>query len=69
MVLETTPGDPPVFEAFASVYGFPEIPGVTPRPDHMVPEPNTMRNGISLRSEHMYVSNRLEIAPAPPSAH
>ncbi|HRZ82949.1 MAG TPA: M20/M25/M40 family metallo-hydrolase [Candidatus Hydrogenedentes bacterium] len=65
VVLETEPGDPPVFEAFASVYGFPEIPSVTPRPAHMVPEPNTMRNGITLRSQHMYITNRLEIAPAP----
>ncbi len=65
VVLETEPGDPPVFEAFASVYGFPEIPGVTPRPEHMVPEPNTMRSGISLRGQHMYISNRLEIAAAP----
>ena len=65
VVLETEPGDPPVFEAFASVYGFPEIPSVTPRPPHMVPEPNTMRNGITLRSQHMYITNRLELAPAP----
>ena len=62
VTFETTPGDAIVFEASSTVYGFPEIPGVTPRPDYMVPEPNTLRNGISLRSQHIYVKNRFQIA-------
>jgi hypothetical protein len=62
VTFETTPGDALMFEASSTVYGFPEIPGVTPRPDYMVPEPNTMRNGISLRSQHIYVRNRFQIA-------
>ncbi|MEI7940419.1 MAG: M20/M25/M40 family metallo-hydrolase [Verrucomicrobiota bacterium] len=62
VTFETTPGDAIIFEASSTVYGFPEIPGVTPRPDYMVPEPNTMRNGISLRSQHIYVKNRFQIA-------
>jgi hypothetical protein len=62
VTFETTPGDAIMFEASSTVYGFPEIPGVTPRPEYMVPEPNTMRNGISLRSQHIYVKNRFQIA-------
>ena len=62
VTFETTPGDAIVFEASSTVYGFPEIPGVTPRPDYMVPEPNTLRNGISLRSQHIYLKNRFQIA-------
>ncbi|HOC70874.1 MAG TPA: hypothetical protein PKO23_18865, partial [Candidatus Hydrogenedentes bacterium] len=49
------------FKAFSSIYGFPDIPGVTPRPHTIVPEPNTMRNGIHLRAEPMYVKNRVKI--------
>lgn len=59
---ETAPGEALAFEAFSSVYGFPEIPGIIPRPDYMAPETNTMRNGISLRGEHLYVRNSVEIA-------
>jgi hypothetical protein len=62
VTFETTAGDAILFEASSTVYGFPEIPGVTPRPEYMVPEPNTMRNGISLRSQHIYVKNRFQIA-------
>ncbi|NLV46039.1 MAG: M20/M25/M40 family metallo-hydrolase [Candidatus Hydrogenedentes bacterium] len=60
---ETASDAPIVFEALSSIYGFPEIPGITPRPEYIVPEPNTMRSGIHLRSEHIYVKNRFEIAP------
>jgi hypothetical protein len=62
VTFETMPGDALILEASSTVYGFPEIPGVTPRPEYMVPEPNTMRNGISLRSQHIYVKNRFQIA-------
>jgi len=62
VVIETTPGDALGLEASSTVYGFPEIPGVRPRPEYMVPEPNTMRNGISVRSQHIYVKNRFQIA-------
>jgi hypothetical protein len=62
VVIETMPGDAIGLEASSTVYGFPEIPGVRPRPEYMVPEPNTMRNGISVRSQHIYVKNRFQIA-------
>jgi len=61
---ETAPDGAVTFEALSSMYGFPEVPGVLPRPDAMVPEPNTMRNGIHLRGEHMYVRNRVVLPPA-----
>ncbi len=61
LVLETTPGEPLTFEARSTQYGWPEVPGVTPRPEYIVPEPNTLRNGISLRGEHMYVRNTLQV--------
>jgi hypothetical protein len=61
MTFETTPGEPIKFEAFSAIYGFPQIPGITPRPEYMVPEPNTLRNGISLRGEHIYLTNSVAI--------
>jgi hypothetical protein len=61
---ETTPGEPLVFEAFSSIYGFPQIPGIKPRPDYIVPETNLIRNGISLRGEHMYIRNSFTIPAA-----
>ena len=62
VVLETAPGAVLSFEADQEVYGFPDIPGITPRPEYMVPESNIMRNGISLRSQHMYVKNTIQVA-------
>ncbi len=62
---ETTPGEALTFEAFANIYGFPEIPGITPRPEYMVPEPNTIRFGLFLRGEHIYVMNSICIPAAP----
>ena len=62
VLFETTQGGIIGLEASSTVYGFPEIPGIRPRPEYMVPEPNTMRNGISLRGQHIYVKNRFEIA-------
>lgn len=53
------------FEAVSAIYGFPDVPGITPRPEYIVPEPNTMRNGIHLRGEHIYVKNHFEIAGSP----
>jgi hypothetical protein len=61
---ETTPGEPLVFEAFSSIYGFPQIPGIKPRPDYIVPETNLIRNGISLRGEHIYIRNSFTIPAA-----
>jgi hypothetical protein len=61
---DTTPGAPLVFEAFSSIYGRPQISGIKPRPDYIVPETNTIRNGISLRGEHMYVRNTFTIPGA-----
>jgi len=63
MSFETASDASLVFEAFSSIYGFPDMPGITPRPEYIVPEPNTMRNGIHLRGEHIYVKNRFDIAP------
>jgi hypothetical protein len=63
VVFETTSGGALTFEASSTIYGFPDIPGVAPRPDYMVPEPNTMRNGIALRSRHIYLRNSFQIAP------
>ena len=63
MTLATTPGEAVQFEAFLQIYGFPDIPGVTPRPEYMVPESNIARNGISLRSQHIYVTNSV-VLPA-----
>ncbi len=62
LALETAPGAALSFEADQEVYGFPKVPGITPRPEYMVPESNILRNGISLRGEHMYVKNSLQIA-------
>jgi len=62
LVLETTPGAALSFEADQEVYGFPNVPGITPRPDYMITENNIMRNGISLRGQHMYVKNTLQVA-------
>lgn len=63
--LTAASGEPIVFEAYSQIYGFPEIPGIAPRPEHIVPEPNTMRNGISLRSQHMFVRNSFTVAALP----
>jgi hypothetical protein len=63
VVFETAPGGTIGLEASSTVYGFPEIPGIRPRPEYMVPEPNTMRNGISVRSQHIYVRNTFQVAP------
>jgi hypothetical protein len=65
LVLETTPGEALSFEANQEVYGFPNVPGITPRPDYMIPESNILRNGISLRGEHMYVKNSFQVAAGP----
>ena len=65
LVLETAPGEALAFEADQEVYGFPDVPGITPRPDYMIPESNILRNGISLRGEHMYVKNSFQIAAGP----
>ncbi len=62
MSFETVPDAVIGFEAFSSIYGFPDVPGITPRPEYIVPEPNTMRSGIHLRGEHIYVKNRFDIA-------
>ncbi len=64
LYFETTPEEAIVFRANSTIYGFPEVPDITPRPDHMVPEPNTVRHGISLRSEHMFVGNSVTIPVA-----
>ena len=63
MSFETTSDANLVFEAFSSICGVPDVPGITPRPEYIVPEPNTMRSGIHLRGEHIYVKNRFDIAP------
>lgn len=64
LVLETTPGEALAFEAFSTIYLLPDIPGITPRPEYMIPESNIARNGISLRSEHVYVTNSFSIPAA-----
>ena len=56
---ETTPDASVAFEALTSSYGQPDIPGVAPRPEYMAPEPNTLRNGIALRGERMYIRNKI----------
>lgn len=61
LVLETIPGEALAFEAFSTIYLLPDIPGITPRPKYMIPESNIARNGISLRSEHVYVTNSFSI--------
>jgi hypothetical protein len=61
---ETTPGEALVFEAFSSIYGFPKISGIKPRPDYIVPETNLIRHGISLRGEHIYIRNSFTIPAA-----
>ena len=61
LVLETAPGTALAFEADQEIYGFPKVPGITPRPEYMVPESNILRNGISLRGEHMYVKNSIVV--------
>ncbi|MGI6139686.1 MAG: M28 family peptidase [Candidatus Hydrogenedentales bacterium] len=61
MHFETEGGEALRFEAFSTIYGFPELDGIKPRPEYIVPEPNTMRDGISIRSQHMYVKNHFEI--------
>ncbi|MBW7864799.1 MAG: M20/M25/M40 family metallo-hydrolase [Candidatus Hydrogenedentes bacterium] len=62
---ETVPDEALTFEVFSRIYGFPEIPGVVPRPEYMVPEPNTIRNGISLRGEHIYLRNSFTLPAGP----
>ena len=57
VTIEAASGEAIAFEARSSIYGFPKIPGIRPRPEHIVPESNIMRNGISLRGEHLYVKN------------
>ncbi len=61
VVLEATPGETLAFEAFSSIYGFPHLPNIQPRPGHIVTENNIMRNGISLRGEHLYVRNSFSL--------
>ena len=62
VAFETVPGEAIAFEADQDVYGFPDVPGITPRPDYMIPESNILRNGISLRGAHMYVKNSFQVA-------
>jgi len=62
VVFDTSQGGIIGLEASSTVYGFPDIPGVRPRPEYIVPEPNTMRNGISVRSQHIYVKNTVQVA-------
>jgi hypothetical protein len=65
VTFETTPGAAITFEASSTIYGFPEIPGIRPRPDYMIPEPNTMRHGIALRGQHIYLKSSFQIAAQP----
>lgn len=58
---ETQPGEGVTFEAFSEAYGLPEIPGIQPRPDYIVPQPNTMRHGISLHGQQTYITNRITV--------
>lgn len=53
--------EPLTFEAITAVYGFPNVSGIKPRPDYIVTENNIMRDGITLRSEHLYVKNTFGI--------
>jgi hypothetical protein len=46
------------------LYGLPDLPGVPPRPDYMVCEPNTIRRGKSLRSGNIFVTRTFEIPTA-----
>ncbi len=62
--IETTPGEAIAFDVTSTSYGLPEIPGIAPRPDHIVPEPNTLRHGLSLRGERIHVSHSFVIPEA-----
>ncbi len=67
LTLDTVPGAALSFEVDEEVYGFPNVPGITPRPEYMITENNIMRNGISLRGQHMYITSSFQVAPGPPA--
>lgn len=56
LVLRTNARGPLAINAIERFYGQPDIPGIRPRPTYMAPEPNTVRRGLPLRGEHIYVT-------------
>jgi hypothetical protein len=64
VTLKTDTAGPLAINAIEVFNGQPEIPSIRPRPPHIVPEPNTIRHGIGLRGEYMYVTRTFTF-PAP----
>ena len=56
LVLRTDAAGPLAITALERFYGQPDVPGIRPRPAYMEPEPNTVRHGLPLRGEHIYVT-------------
>ncbi len=60
------PGTPLVFHVHEMAYGLPEVPGFTPRPDWMAPEPNrTLDHRRPVRSQFTFTSCTYDFGAAP----
>jgi len=64
LVLELAPDAPLTLRVVEQHFGLPDLPGVPPRPEYLICEPNTMHHQHSIGSDQMLVIRTFRFPPA-----
>lgn len=63
LVLELPPAAPLTLKVVEQHFRLPDLPGVRPRPEHLICEPNTLHHNRSIGSDQMVVSRTFKFPP------
>lgn len=64
LVLQLPPDAPLILKLVEEHFGLPDLPGVRPRPEHLICEPNTLHHNRSIGSDQMLVIRTFKFPPA-----
>lgn len=64
LVFKLPPDAPLTLKVVEEHFGLPDLPGVRPRPEHLICEPNTLHHNRSIGSDQMLVIRTFKFPPA-----